>query len=779
MPDIRAPLSEVLTTNITNPSPTTVFVVSDTGVEGNLSVAAAISLLEVKGDKGDPGTPGYGGSTGYTGSTGTQGVQGITGFTGSTGTQGVRGFVGSKGDQGIPGYWGSTGYTGSTGTQGRAGFVGSRGFVGSTGTVGFTGSAGLTNTTATSVWGGVGGSILIQQSYTTTAFISPGNDKTLLQYNTATTTATWVSTSSLWVNGATNSDKEYVSLLTSSEITPTRYLTMVAGVNSYYGAGANADLTYHTNNKRLSSPLITVTSTTNALSTTTGALIVTGGIGVGGDLFIGGTITANKLVIQYTTVTSVSVTTDDVTTINNATQSTAVTNGALVVAGGVGIGKDLRVSGVIYGTVSGSILNASNLANGTVGQVPYQSAPSTTLFANAGLSGQIFVSNGASVIGPAFKSTSTILVGYASNLLGGGVGYLPYQSGNNTTAFLAPGTIGTVLTSDGSGGLSWTTVSSGGGGSSASSTTSTNLAAGTVGQVPFQTAPGRTSFYGPGTAGQLLVSAGAVNTGPVYTSTSTIKVGYAGVADNIGGGGAGYIPIQSANGQTAFIPTGSEGYVLQMTGNTATWVALSGVASGLATTATNLAFGSGGRIPYQIAAGVTGFTNSGTAGTVLVSRGLGSPVFQNTLSLTSLTLTGSIAATNTFSGTLIVNGGVSISGALFVGGQIYGLNEITAYYGTPSDVRLKTNIEKIDDGLAKVITLSGVTYNWNTESPGRDLVTKEAGVIAQQIREVLPEAVIEKDDGFLTVKYDRIIPLLIEAIKDLSAEIEILKKRIQ
>jgi len=83
------------------------------------------------------------------------------------------------------------------------------------------------------------------------------------------------------------------------------------------------------------------------------------------------------------------------------------------------------------------------------------------------------------------------------------------------------------------------------------------------------------------------------------------------------------------------------------------------------------------------------------------------------------------------------------------------------------------------NGLAKVITLSGVTYNWNTASFGRDLLTKEAGVIAQQIQEVLPEAVIVKDDGFLTVKYDRIIPLLIEAIKDLSAEIEILKKRIQ
>ena len=116
---------------------------------------------------------------------------------------------------------------------------------------------------------------------------------------------------------------------------------------------------------------------------------------------------------------------------------------------------------------------------------------------------------------------------------------------------------------------------------------------------------------------------------------------------------------------------------------------------------------------------------------------------------------------------------------MYVGGQIYGLNEITAYYGSPSDIRLKTNITVIDNGLSKVISLSGITYNWNELAVNQNRISRESGVIAQELLKVLPEAVVEKENGYLTVKYDRIIPLLIEAIKELSNEVELLKKKIQ
>jgi hypothetical protein len=85
------------------------------------------------------------------------------------------------------------------------------------------------------------------------------------------------------------------------------------------------------------------------------------------------------------------------------------------------------------------------------------------------------------------------------------------------------GATGYALVTDGAGNISWGSVAA------LSATTATNLTAGTVGQVPYQTGPGLTSFYGPGTAGQLLVSGGAAI--PVYTNTASVYVGRATTGD--------------------------------------------------------------------------------------------------------------------------------------------------------------------------------------------------------------------------------------------------------
>ncbi|WP_340222101.1 tail fiber domain-containing protein [Fusobacterium nucleatum] len=107
----------------------------------------------------------------------------------------------------------------------------------------------------------------------------------------------------------------------------------------------------------------------------------------------------------------------------------------------------------------------------------------------------------------------------------------------------------------------------------------------------------------------------------------------------------------------------------------------------------------------------------------------------------------------------------SINGNLTVTGTVLSNNNITAF----SDIRLKTNIKKIDCALEKVCKINGYTFDINNK--------KGTGVIAQELKTVLPEAVIETDteEKYLSVAYGNIVGLLIEAIKDLKSEIEVLK----
>jgi hypothetical protein len=140
------------------------------------------------------------------------------------------------------------------------------------------------------------------------------------------------------------------------------------------------------------------------------------------------------------------------------------------------------------------------------------------------------------------------------------------------------------------------------------------------------------------------------------------------------------------------------------------------------------------------------------------------------LSSTVVLATGGAAATTNSSGALIVTGGAGISGALYVGGDIYSY--------AASDIKLKENLSKIDNSLEKLLKLSGYQYHWNKIAqemyPERTML--DVGVIAQEVKEVVPSAVVQRDDGYLAVKYDKLIPLLIEAVKALKAEIEIMKR---
>jgi hypothetical protein len=114
------------------------------------------------------------------------------------------------------------------------------------------------------------------------------------------------------------------------------------------------------------------------------------------------------------------------------------------------------------------------------------------------------------------------------------------------------------------------------------------------------------------------------------------------------------------------------------------------------------------------------------------------------------------------------NTGVSISGEITASG------DITAFF--TSDQRLKDNIVAIEDPLAKVLSISGNTYTWNEKS-GKE--GNDVGVIAQEVLEVLPEAVTTRDNGYLAVRYEKLVPLLVEAIKELSHKVEVLEQKLQ
>lgn len=120
---------------------------------------------------------------------------------------------------------------------------------------------------------------------------------------------------------------------------------------------------------------------------------------------------------------------------------------------------------------------------------------------------------------------------------------------------------------------------------------------------------------------------------------------------------------------------------------------------------------------------------------------------------------------------LTVSESVAVNGSIFsytlntsgkiTAGEIECRGNVKAYYA--SDIRLKSNIKKIDGALDKIDKISGYTFDMDGK--------REAGIIAQEIKEVLPEVVgeFEKDGGmYLNVDYPKIIALLIEAIKELK-----------
>jgi len=158
----------------------------------------------------------------------------------------------------------------------------------------------------------------------------------------------------------------------------------------------------------------------------------------------------------------------------------------------------------------------------------------------------------------------------------------------------------------------------------------------------------------------------------------------------------------------------------------------------------------------------------------------------------TFTISSSISAGNglTGGGQLNANRTLAMSGSYT--GSFSATGDITAY---SSDKRLKQNLVTISDPIEKIKSIGGYTYTWNKEVADAvgfvPIAEEEHGVIAQEIQRIVPDAVApapfdtdedgnsKSGDNYLTVRYERLVPLLIEAIKDQQAQIDDLREEIR
>ena len=158
----------------------------------------------------------------------------------------------------------------------------------------------------------------------------------------------------------------------------------------------------------------------------------------------------------------------------------------------------------------------------------------------------------------------------------------------------------------------------------------------------------------------------------------------------------------------------------------------------------------------------------------------------------AVTLTASDISAGTFPGALVASGTVQIQslgvgvGASGSTGQILATGSITAFY---SDIRLKTKVGQIENALDKIDQLTGILYTQNelAETFGYNDYTLQVGLNAQDVLIVQPEAVkpapfdmnpdgsSKTGENYLTVQYEKLIPLLVEGIKELRAELKEIK----
>ena len=129
------------------------------------------------------------------------------------------------------------------------------------------------------------------------------------------------------------------------------------------------------------------------------------------------------------------------------------------------------------------------------------------------------------------------------------------------------------------------------------------------------------------------------------------------------------------------------------------------------------------------------------------------------------------SSANISSSATLIGANISSSGDIVADGDVVAYNS--------SDMRLKNNLKVIEGALDKIDGIAGYEFDWNDNSPGWARERgHDVGVVAQEIEKIHPEIVEERKNGYLGVDYKRLVPLLIQSIKELKQEVEELKKKV-
>jgi hypothetical protein len=538
--------------------------------------------------------------------------------------------------------------------------------------------------------------------------------------------------------------------------------------------------------------IIYANSNNTSTSTSTGALVVLGGIGVVGNVYSGGTVTGTHAGsgALLTSIPLSSAVAGTLQIANGGTNSTATPT-----AGAIAYGTGTAFAWSPAGGAAGQIL-----VSGGAG-APIWAANSITINGTSvSLGGSITIAssggnyaNIANTVNVSTASTGTfypLMVNAVLGTLGANAASalnFNAATGNLTsTAVTATSHYGTYY---GSGsGLTGVPISTGISGLGTSVATALGVAVGTSGA--FVTNGGALGTPASGTLTNCTFptlnqnTTGSANAATYVTGTSTVP-NTALVNSSVT---IGSTAVSLGSTVTSFAG-------VTLTSPTFTTPTLGTPASGTLTNCTGYT-GSAGSVANALTVGTglslsSGTTYNGSSALTISNSGVTSAVAG-----TGVSVSGATGAVTISIGQAVATTSSPQFNALGVGtaagataGTIQATNNITAYF---SDKRLKKNINPITNALNKVMSISGVTFvtNETAEKYGYTDQKEQVGVIAQEIEKVLPQVVVpapfdididgssKSGENYKTVQYEKLVPLLIEAIKEQQKQIDELKQTV-